>query len=269
METARQDAAGIAEELRPEFDRRGFAVVRGLFAPAEVAAIATAFERLAARALAVGRTVERRGARFVVDEAVGDEPPRIRRIVWCGAVERRLAAVGRDPRLLRVAAELLGSRHLDWLINQAHFKLPGDGVAFPWHQDSSRRRWGTEWRDVNGRGSYVQSVLAVDAVDADNGPLSFIEGSGALGHLNMPDGRLDLVGLDASRAVTPTMLPGDVLFFGPYTIHGSEPNRSDRPRRVLINGYAYPGANSRRYPGAGLGVPLVAGVPSGDASPGC
>jgi hypothetical protein len=44
-----------------------------------------------------------------------------------------------------------------------------------------------------------------------------------------------------------------VLFFGPYAVHGSTSNESKYSRRVLINGYAYPGANGRVYPGEGSG----------------
>jgi hypothetical protein len=47
-----------------------------------------------------------------------------------------------------------------------------------------------------------------------------------------------------------------VLLFGPYTFHRSLPNRSTRPRRVFINGFAHPGANSRVYPGDGAGRTL-------------
>ena len=52
--------------------------------------------------------------------------------------------------------------------------------------------------------------------------------------------------------------PGDALFFGPYTVHASFENTSDRYRRVLINGYASPGANHREYPGDGAGRRLTA-----------
>jgi ectoine hydroxylase-related dioxygenase (phytanoyl-CoA dioxygenase family) len=34
------------------------------------------------------------------------------------------------------------------------------------------------------------------------------------------------------------MDPGDVLMWNPFTIHGSQPNRSTRSRRVYINGFA-------------------------------
>ena len=50
-----------------------------------------------------------------------------------------------------------------------------------------------------------------------------------------------------------TMRAGSVLLFGPYSVHGSQPNTSPRPRRTFINGFAYPGANARIYPGEGAG----------------
>jgi len=46
----------------------------------------------------------------------------------------------------------------------------------------------------------------------------------------------------------------DVALFGSYTIHGSEVNNSNKPRMVFINGFAYPGANRRKYPGDGAGA---------------
>jgi hypothetical protein len=45
---------------------------------------------------------------------------------------------------------------------------------------------------------------------------------------------------------------------GPYTVHGSGPSTSANPRRVLINGYACPGADRLVYPGSGTGRDLTA-----------
>jgi ectoine hydroxylase-related dioxygenase (phytanoyl-CoA dioxygenase family) len=186
---------------------------------------------------------------------------RIHRIVWCGAAETVLSRFGMDPRLLAMAAQILGSTEMNQLINQAHFKQPGDGIEFPWHQDSTHRRYGQQgWRDVNGRGSYVQTVTAIDPIGADNGPLRLLPGSCKLGHVaSAQDGRLP-AGLDPRDAIPATMTAGSVLLFGPYTYHSSPPNQSDRPRRIFINGFASPGANSRVYPGEGAGR-LVRAVP--------
>ena len=238
----------------------GFTLEPNVFTADEVGAMRAAFERLERTAYRLESTQMHRGSQFVlssVTDAAGPSRVRIDRIVWCGAAEPVLSVLGRDPRLLAMASQLLGSREMNHLINQAHFKLPGDGVDFPWHQDSTHRRYGgEEWRDVNGRGSFVQTVTAIDDVTAENGPLQLIPGSCKLGHVDPPEGGVGWLPtdrLDPRSAVSVTMTAGSVLLFGPYTFHRSRPNRSSHPRRVFINGFAYPGANSRVYPGAGAG----------------
>jgi hypothetical protein len=230
-----------------------------VFTDAEVERMREAFDRLESAAARLGETGVHRGSLFVLDRGPEGHPPvRIQRIVWCGAAEPVLSRFGMDPRLVEPAAQLIGSSAMHQLINQAHFKLPGDGVEFPWHQDSTHRRHGTpEWVDVNGRGSYVQTVLALDDITPDNGPLEFLPGSCRLGHVADSHGKLP-EGLDPSTAVAPTMRRGGVVVFGPYTFHRSLPNRSTSPRRVLINGFAHPLANTRVYPGEGAGRRVVA-----------
>ena len=248
----------LTREHVDEFYERGFVLVRGVFAHAEVEEMRAAFERLRDTADRLGETCMHRGAQFVLERGAGDGTAasvRIHRICWCGAAEPLLSRYGMDPRLLAMASQLLGSKEMNHLINQAHFKEPGDGVEFPWHQDSTHRRFGQEenWRDVNGRGSYVQTVTAIDPVGKDNGPMHLIPGSCTLGHIApRSDGELP-PSVDARSAVAAEMEAGSVLLFGPYTFHSSPPNRSSRTRRIFINGYAYPGANSRVYPGDGAG----------------
>jgi ectoine hydroxylase-related dioxygenase (phytanoyl-CoA dioxygenase family) len=240
------------EQVR-EFFEVGYVLVPGLFGEDELASIRLAFDRLEQAARRLGTSGGWHGSQFVLSPSVDGGGVRIERVVWCAAAEPELSRFGRDGRLLAMAAQLLGSREMNQLINQAHFKLPGDGVEFPWHQDSIHRRYGgAEWTDVNGRGSYVQTVLAVDDVTLENGPLEFLPGSCRLGHVGLPEGRLP-PGVDPRAARAATMAAGGVLLFGPYTFHRSLPNTSDRPRRVFINGFAYPGANLRVYPGRGAG----------------
>ncbi len=229
----------------------GFAIVRGVFTPEEVAEMSAAFGRLQTMASSLECTGLHRGAQFVLDP----EPFRIHRVVWCAAADETLSRYGRDERLLALASLALGTTDMDQLINQAHFKLPGDEVAFEWHQDSRHRRFGTpQWRDVNGHGSFIETATAIDPMTEDNGPLKFIPGSARLGHVECLPGTETLPPVfDPRDAVTLLMEPGDVALFGPYVIHGSAPNRSTGSRRVFLNGFAAPGANARDYPGEGSG----------------
>ncbi len=236
------------------FYREGFLVVRQVFDETDISLISDALDRLAETAGRFTETTMHRGTQFVVRP--GERGVCIDRIVWVGAAEPILSAYGRDDRLLALAARILGTTRMEQLINQAHYKRPGDGVEFPWHQDSVHRRYGTPmWTDVDGRGSFVEMVTAVDAMTAENGPLRLIPGSNTQGHIPVDPvtRRLPPERVDASRAVTIEMAPGDVVLFGPYTIHGSAPNLSRSSRRAFLNGFAVPGANRRIYPGDGAG----------------
>lgn len=252
------------------FHAHGFVVVRGVFTAAELDVARASFDALHARAQALRTTGTHDDALFVLQARADDVV--VQRIVWAGGAAPDLLRLGEDPRLVAPALQLLGTSSCDQLLNQAHFKMPGDGVAFDWHQDIQHRDKGPgTWHDVTGRGAYVQTILLVDDMRADNGPLQFLpddavslDARGRLltGHDDYTAGPAGATLLptsssppevDASKAITVTGLAGDVLFFGPWAVHGSLPNTSTTPRRVLINGYAAPGANGRVYPGSGLG----------------
>ena len=229
----------------------GYFVRHNLFSPDEVTEMTESFDRLQSKARGLSSPELLEGSLFVVHGF------RIDRIVWCGAAEGCLLDYGSDSRLTVPAAQLLGQSKMEHLICQAHFKLPADGVGFGWHQDSEHRRYGTsEWVDINGRGSFVQTILAIDPATHENGPLRIVPGSCRFGHLGLDKDHAKLPKIDASQTHPMLLAAGSVLFLNPFTIHGSEPNQSSLSRRVFINGYAYPGANRRVYPGDGAGRTL-------------
>lgn len=234
-----------------EFYEVGYFVLEGLFSQPEIAEMKQAMERLQNLAQDFDGEAMKNGSKFVVQHGL------LERVVWAGAAEQVLLKYGRDTRLTSVAAQILGSNYANHLINQAHFKLPGGGF-YRWHQDSTHRGYGTEnWTDVNGRGSYVQSVTAVDEATMENGPLMLIPATKyERGHLDLPYDKTNQTISDKFNpkdAVPLLMKPGDAALFGPYTIHGSFVNNSASSRRIFINGYAYPGANRKTYPGDGAG----------------
>lgn len=243
-----------AQELR-EFFEIGYIIRRGVFSREEIGEITDALGRLYEASKLYNETTLHKGTQIVFDQG------RVVRIVWCGAAEPSLLKFGEDPRLTVPASQVLGSQTMDQLICQAHYKMPGDNVDFAWHQDSQNRGYGTsDWTDINGRGSYIQIVTAIDPMTRSNGPLKFIPGSGKEGHLGLDQMRPEEVALriNLNQAIELILDPGDVAMFGPYTVHGSDPNPSNDPRRIFINGYSYPGANRRVYPGTGAGRTIQA-----------
>ena len=260
-----RDSALSLEELQRYFEV-GWIVRPALFDSDEITRMRACFDELETIAGDLTESGLHRGAHFVLGEKDGRQV--IQRVVWAGGCQRYLLTIGSDPRLTGPCAQLLRSDAMDHLLNQAHFKRPRDGVVFDWHQDIQHRDKGNgTWTDVNGSGSFVQTVIVLDEMTPDSGPLVFISGSSKWGRLDLDQrpgnnppqakGRGAQFRED-DAAVTIAAQPGDTLFFGPYTIHASSENTSDRYRRILINGYASPGANRRVYPGDGAGRRLIA-----------
>ena len=252
-----------SSELRRFYDE-GFLILEGLFSRDEVAEMGEATERLRAvgRKIAADlpanevvegeRKIEHAGSQFVFGGSNGST--RLLRVVWAGGCEPAFLTCGRDVRLTSIVAQLFGSTQAVHLLNQLHAKYPHDGLEFEPHQDSEHRRYGTpEWRDIDGRGSYVQTVVAIDDTTPDNGPLIFYPGSGRRGHLDPATVRSRYGSLPGVPAL---LKAGSAAFFGPYVVHRSAENQGTAPRRIAINGFALPGANSRAYFGSGTGVPV-------------
>ena len=249
-----------------DFHTVGWIHIANLFDLEEVEQIRACFTNLERIADGLTESVDCEGSRFILGEKNGEQV--IKRVIWAGASQPYLLDIGADRRLTSRAAQLLGSSQMEQLLNQAHFKRPNDGVVFGWHQDIRHRDKGKgTWTDVNGKGSFVQTLIAIDEMTPDSGPLQFIPASSSWGAVDFGDHDYDDPNYELKRppqfneddAVTILANPGDTLFFGPYTAHASFENTSDSYRRVLINGYAFPGANNRVYPGSGLGRTINTG----------
>jgi hypothetical protein len=253
MPVMSRETALRADEVE-DFFEVGWIIRRALFGADEVAQMRACFDALEQIASGLAETTLHQGSYFVLGRRSDRQV--IQRVVWAGGCQRYLLEIGGDPRLTVPCAQLLRGDAMDHLLCQAHFKRPGDGVQFGWHQDIQHRDKGNgTWTDINGRGSFVQTLVVLDEMTPDSGPLKFLPGSSKWGRIDFESN--DRLALRERDAVTILAQPGDTLFFGPYTAHASFENTSDRYRRVLINGYASPGANRRQYPGDGAGRRLL------------
>ena len=250
----------LTEAQTEAFHDIGLIVIPSLFTADEVEQMRQCFDRLESMAAGLTETGMLAGSQFVLGEKSGEQV--IKRVVWAGGSQPFLLSIGEDARLTVPAAQLLGTQSIEQLLSQAHFKRPNDGVIFGWHQDIQHRDKGNgTWTDVNGRGSFVQTLIALDDMTPDSGPLRFIPGSAGWSRVDFGDHDYDKPDYTTKTppefreedAVTIEARAGDTLFFGPDTAHASFENTSGQYRRVFINGYAYPGANNRVYPGDGAG----------------
>lgn len=232
-------------ELAAAYRDRGYAVVRGLFTPDEVAAVGRAIDQLHEEGLAHGRSF--RHGNLFYNVAGSDAGPQVRMVQWPSYHQPVMNALRLDPRWVGVLEPFIG-RDIKQIINQVHWKPRGVGAGgdWTWHQDSRFRRPVSAYSDLGS--TYVQTGLAVDPHTRESGCLRFIPGSHRHGDLAMgiagsvlgqalTDEPLASLGLDPATAVDLLLEPGDVALWSPYLVHASGENRSDHSRRLYINGY--------------------------------
>ncbi len=235
----------VADESDPEhYWQEGYAIIRGLFSPSEIAEIAAATDQLYAEGVEHGRSF--RHGNLYYDVPTGtDGMPLVRMVQWPSYHQASMNAVRLDLRIARLLQPLVGP-DLKQIINQVHWKAPSSLGHFAWHQDSRSRRPASAYRNLAN--SYVQTGLAIDPHRTESGCMRFVPRSHLLGDLGMDCSKKALgtamtgealgeIGFSEAETIELELDPGDLAIWSPYLVHGSGTNSSDHKRRLYINGY--------------------------------
>jgi ectoine hydroxylase-related dioxygenase (phytanoyl-CoA dioxygenase family) len=225
------------------YREHGFAVVRAVFGPADVAELSRAFDDMKA-AGSKHRASFRHGNVLYV---VGSDPvlgPVLRLMQWPSYRNPVMARYRNDTRLLQFLEPLIG-RDLKQLTNSLIWKQPGAAEgSFAYHQDCRFRRPASAFRNIET--SIVQTAIALDPHCVENGCMRMLRGSHRRGDLRLaatasvyeaPCDEVSCNGSGSTRQTSDVLDPGDLVLWHPYTVHGSHPNRSTADRRSYINAY--------------------------------
>jgi ectoine hydroxylase-related dioxygenase (phytanoyl-CoA dioxygenase family) len=111
-------------------------------------------------------------------------------------------------------------------------------------------------------------MVTLDDADEGNGCFRVVRGSHKSGCLPgiQDDTTLgvlftDPACFDESLQVPAAVPAGSLVFFSPHTVHGSEPNESDRPRRAMVLTYQAAGRPMFKVP-ATRNCGLASGAPA-------
>jgi hypothetical protein len=224
-----------------EYWDRGFVRVPAVFPAGEIAELAGYFDEILEQAAGL-HAIEKRGlTEFRIVPIAGK--PTLKFAKWAAASHAGLNKFRTSSRLLGLVTQLLGP-DLRSITNQMHYKNPGDEVSFQMHQDCAFRKPDAAYRDLYG--GFLQTAIAVDPATEENGCLQMVPYSHREKRTLLAGGYEGWEANEANRqtlarlapAESGLMDPGDVMIWNPFTIHGSQPNRSPRSRRVYINGFA-------------------------------
>ena len=163
----------------------------------------------------------------------------IRVVEPVSGLSTRLDTLMESPRIVDPVKSILDTEIISIWTNKINLKVEKRGSGFDWHQDSPY--WIHDHHDV---GSLPNVYLAFDDTNKQNGCLRVIESSHTKGCLPGREDGTQLGGfftkweeIESDAEVCIEMPMGSLVFFDPHLIHGSEPNRSSRPRRALIMTY--------------------------------
>lgn len=109
-----------------------------------------------------------------------------------------------------------------------NYKMPGGG-GFKAHQDSQAGWW--DYADF-----FITTMVCIDESTVENGCLQMVAGHHKRGLLREWEPLTAEDCEDMDYVMLPTQ-PGDIAFFDSYAPHGSDPNMSDKTRRLYFATY--------------------------------
>ncbi len=237
----------LNQDEKRHLDELGFIVRAGVFAPAEISDIGDACAELVVSLLEMQRRTK-----LTVGSYVFEIQRRLRTVVkWeqenpdlllglelFAHLSDRLAQWELDPRLVEPAKDVVGAEEIAPFTEKLNLKSAHKGGPIVLHQDFPY------WADVSPVAAKVATaVLFLDDATRENGCLEVAPGS----HREGVQSRRPIEGfgsfeMDPDRFDHLRLMPlevraGSVLFFGPFLVHRSLPNRSGANRRALLYSY--------------------------------
>ncbi len=227
----------LTSEQVAEFRERGFVIARALVDAASLAALRAELDRWIEESRAheanYGRTVDGK-ARFDLEAGHSAETPKLRRVANPVDISETYRKALWEGPIVAAVADLIGP-DVKFHHCKLNIKLPGMETRVDYHQDHVF--------DPHTNDDMVTMLLLLDDMDESNGCLRIVPGSHTERYSHCRDGRFtgatapELFEEFERRSVPVVGRAGDVCLMHTWAVHGGPPNRSDRPRRLLICDY--------------------------------
>jgi ectoine hydroxylase len=225
----------------------GYVVREGVFSREECATIAAECE-----AMVAGLETARRGEKLRVGSYMFEAnldaatvvkwepffPDVVQGVEPFAHISETLRDWGLDRRLVDPCKDICGDDAVALFTEKLNVKRARHGGSIILHQDFPY------WENMTPIASRISTAMIfLDDADRENGCLEVAPGSHTVGKhpRRAVDGfgslEMDPEQFDEARLVALEVEAGTVAFFGPFLVHRSLPNTSDRDRRALLYSY--------------------------------
>jgi hypothetical protein len=225
----------LSEEQRRAYDEHGWLAIPGLVEHEWLDRLRSVTEEF----LDASRELTESDLIFDLDRGHSATEPRLRRLSSPTDLHATYWEFASQSVITDVVVDLIGP-DVKFHHSKLNFKAARGGEEVKWHQDI--QFWPHTNYDLLTVGVFLEDV------EPDMGEVGFVPGShrGPLYDLYADDGRVwtgslrdgDVASAGVERAAYPVGPAGSITVHHCRTVHGSAPNRSDRPRPLLLQTYA-------------------------------
>ena len=205
---------------------QGYLAVPGVLSAAEVAEL----QRVTDELVDASRNVAAHTEVYDLEPGHSAAEPRVRRIKSPDRQHEAYARTLRHPAILDIVEQLIGPG-VRYQSTKLNLKAAGYGSPVEWHQD---------WAFYPHTNDDILAVgVCIDAMSEANGGLLVVPGShrGPLYDHHQDGwfvGAITGSEVDSEQVVQLEVPAGGISLHHVRTVHGSVPNRSPRPRRLLL-----------------------------------
>jgi len=223
---------GLSPSQIESYRAKGYVAVENVITDVELAEIDAVVEEL----VEASRTVASENDVYIMEEGHSADTPKLARIQSPSKQHAVFERLSRHPLILDCVESLIGP-DIRFQGEKLNLKTAEFGRAVEWHQDFAF------YPHTND--SMLAVGVALDDCTLDNGCLLIVPGSHAvpildhhqddhfIGAILPSRGEIDL-----GKAEPVEVKAGGISIHHVRALHGSEPNRSAKPRRLLLLQYA-------------------------------
>ena len=217
----------LTEAQCQTYDRDGFIVVPDVFSPAEIDELRRVTDEFVAGAARVTANDDI----YDLEDSHTPQEPHVRRLKAPHLIHPAYFRASRNARVVEILADLWGTVRFD--TGKLNMKSAGYGAPVEWHQD---------WAFYPHTNDDLAAVgVMMDDMELENGPLMIIPGThkGPVFDHHYEGkfcGAMDPARkeVDYAAAVPLTGRAGSITIHHVRAVHGSAPNLSAKPRRLLL-----------------------------------
>jgi ectoine hydroxylase len=248
-------ASRLSADEKSRLLRDGFVARPAIFGADELSAIADACESLVQMLLEQKRRTKHAAGAYVFElqRQLGtvvkwekEHPDVLQGVEPFAHLSEPLRRWAYDPRFLEPMKDVVGAESVDLFTEKLNVKRGQVGGPIVLHQDHPY------WVGVAENADEVgTALLFLDDATVENGCLEVVPGSHRageqprrqVGETDFAKFEMDPERYDTAQLVAVEVPAGSVLYFGPFLVHRSLPNRTGTDRRALL--YSYQPAGRR------------------------